>query len=298
MEHKSGFVNIVGKPNVGKSTLTNLLMGEKLAIVTHKPQTTRHRIMALINGDDFQIVLSDTPGIIHEPKYRMQTAMNEFALSTFEDGDLMLVIVVAGERFQDEPHFMTNLKKIETPKILVLNKTDLMTEEEIKSETAYWEETGVFESVKTISAISMENADDFLEEIKEYLPVHPPYFPKDELSDKTERFFVSEMIREQILLLYHQEIPYSTEVIVQEFKEHNEGENPLLVIRAEIYVNRKTQKGIVIGKGGQSIKELGIRSRKNIEIFFNTKVHLELFVKVKENWRDDERTLRHFGYNS
>ena len=144
----------------------------------------------------------------------------------------------------------------------------------------------------------MENANEFLEEIKEYLPEHPPYFPKDEMSDKTERFFVSEMIREQILLLYHQEIPYSTEVIVQEFKEHEDNDPPLLVIRAEIYVNRKTQKGIIIGKGGQSIKELGIRSRKNIELFFNTKVHLELFVKVKENWRDDERTLRHFGYNS
>lgn len=298
MEHKSGFVNIVGKPNVGKSTLTNLLMGEKLAIVTHKPQTTRHRIMALINGDDFQIVLSDTPGIIHEPKYKMQNAMNDFALSTFEDGDLMLIMVVSGERFEDEPHFMTNLKKIDTPKILILNKTDLMSEEEIKNETAFWESTGIFENIKSISAIGMENANEFLEEIKEYLPEHPPYFPKDEMSDKTERFFVSEMIREQILLLYHQEIPYSTEVIVQEFKEHEDNDPPLLVIRAEIYVNRKTQKGIIIGKGGQSIKELGIRSRKNIELFFNTKVHLELFVKVKENWRDDERTLRHFGYNS
>ncbi len=297
MTHKSGYVNIIGKPNVGKSTLTNILMGEKLNIVTPKAQTTRHRILALLNGEDFQIVISDTPGIIDSPKYKMQVTMNEYAFSTFEDADLMLVMVTEGERFEENPYFLENLKKIDAPKILILNKIDELSPEKIETEKDFWRKSEIFDTIKAISAKNMKEANDFIEEIKEYLPEHPPYFPKDQISDKTERFFVSEMIRENILLLYHQEIPYSAEVIVEEFKEDPDATPPILRIRAEIYVNRKTQKSILIGKGGASIKELGINSRKAIEAFFNIKVHLELFVKVKENWRDDERTLRHFGYN-
>lgn len=297
MVHKSGFVNIIGKPNVGKSTLTNLLMGEKMNIVTPKAQTTRHRIMAILNGEDFQIVISDTPGIINSPKYKMQETMNEYAFSTFEDADLMLIMVTEGERFNDTPYFLENLEKIDSPKLLLLNKTDQMSQDAIDEDVKFWAETGIFKQVKTISAINLKDAESFIEEIKGFLPEHPAYFPKDQISDKTERFFVSEMVREQILLLYHQEIPYSAEVIVEEFKEDLNANPPILRIRAEIYVNRKTQKSIIIGKGGSSIKELGINSRKAIEAFFNIKVHLELFVKVKENWRDDERTLRHFGYN-
>jgi GTPase len=297
MEHKSGFVNIIGKPNVGKSTATNLLLGEKLSIVTHKAQTTRHRILALINEENFQIVLSDTPGIISDPKYKMQESMNQFAFSTFEDADVMLLMVVKGERFEEQPFVLDNIQSMKGTKILLLNKADQLSETEIEEELAHWKSLEIFDSCLAISALEENTRTLLLEEILAHLPEHPNYFPKDQLSDKTERFFVSEMIREQILLLYHQEIPYSAEVVVEEFKEDEEAQPPIIRIRAEIYVNRKTQKSILIGKGGASIKALGIASREALEKFFNCKIYLELFVKVKENWRDDERTLRNFGYN-
>ncbi len=297
MEHKSGFVNIIGKPNVGKSTVTNLLLGEKLSIVTHKAQTTRHRILALINDEHFQIVLSDTPGIISDPKYKMQESMNQFAFSTFEDADVMLVMVVMGERFEEQSFVLDNINAMKGVKILLLNKSDQLTSEEIEHELGYWRSLAFFDNCLAISALDTETRILLLDEIIKYLPEHPAYFPKDQLSDKTERFFVSEMIREQILLLYHQEIPYSAEVVVEDFKEDEEAQPPIIRIRAEIYVNRKTQKSIIIGKGGASIKALGIASREALEKFFNCKIYLELFVRVKENWRDDERTLRNFGYN-
>jgi GTPase len=297
MEHKSGFVNIIGKPNVGKSTATNLLLGEKLSIVTHKAQTTRHRILALINEENFQIVLSDTPGIISDPKYKMQESMNQFAFSTFEDADVMLLMVVKGERFEEQPFVLDNIQSMKGTKILLLNKADQLSEAEIEEELTHWKKLEIFDSCLAISALEEDTRALLLEQILAHLPEHPNYFPKDQLSDKTERFFVSEMIREQILLLYHQEIPYSAEVVVEDFKEDEEAQPPIIRIRAEIYVNRKTQKSILIGKGGSSIKALGIASREALEKFFNCKIYLELFVKVKENWRDDERTLRNFGYN-
>ena len=295
MTHKSGFVNIIGKPNVGKSTLVNALVGEKMSIINSKPQTTRHRIFSILNEERFQIVFSDTPGLIQRPAYKMQDKMNRFAYSTFEDADIFLVVTDGGKPDEIPPKALLKLKGADVPKILVVNKADSLSESAIEQSIFEWEKEVSFIKTLVISALHKINTGLVLDIILKNLPVGPAYYPKDQLTDKPERFFISEIIRNQILNLYHQEIPYSAEVIVTSFTEA-EGKD-LIKIAAEIVVERKSQKPIIIGKGGKGIKQLGIESRKEIEAFLDRHVFLELFVKVKDNWRDDERFLREFGYN-
>ncbi len=295
--HRSGFVNIIGRPNVGKSTLMNALVGERMSIITSKPQTTRHRIIGIINDEDYQVVFSDTPGIIDAPAYQMQEAMNRFVETTFEDADIMMFVTEAGETYADGDPVLEKLRKVEAPLFLVLNKIDQVSEERVLQLIQEWNQRISFTETIPVSALHKANTDRLLEVILQYLPEGPAYYPKDQLTDRPERFFVSEIIREKILVLYHQEVPYSSEVIVTSFKEDetSKGE-PLVRIGADIYVARNTQKAIIIGKGGSAIKQLGIEARKDIEKFLEKKVYLELHVKVKDNWRDDERMLKHFGY--
>lgn len=296
--HKSGFVNIIGRPNVGKSTLMNTLIGERMSIITNKPQTTRHRIIGIVSDEDYQIVFSDTPGFITDPAYKMQEAMNSFVFSTFEDADIMIFVTDTQEKYEDDDQVIERLKKIDIPLFLVINKIDLLkTPAEVLALIASWNKRVKFTETIPISALERNNTDTLVQLIKDRLPEGPVYYPKDQLTDKSERFFVSEIVREKILELYKQEIPYSCEVIVDSFKETetNSGE-PMVKIRAEIYVARKTQKSILIGKQGTAIKRLGTEARKGIESFLDQKVFLELFVKVKEGWRDDDKSLKHFGY--
>lgn len=295
--HKSGFVNIIGRPNVGKSTLMNALMGERMSIITNKPQTTRHRIIGIMSGEDHQVVFSDTPGIIQDPSYKMHDMMNSFVKTTFEDGDLMLFVTEMHERYDNDDPILERLRKVQVPLFLVLNKTDLAKPEEILVKIKEWNERLNFTETIPIAALHKQNTETLFEVIMKYLPEGPVYYPKDQLTDRSERFFVSEIIREKILLLYQQEIPYYSEVVVNSFKEGTtrRGE-PLVRMDASIFVGRKTQKSIIIGKGGSAIKRLGIEARKDIETFLEKKVFLELHVKVKDNWRDDDRMLHHFGY--
>lgn len=295
--HKSGFVNIIGHPNVGKSTLMNALVGERMCIINNKPQTTRHRIIGILNEDDYQIVFSDTPGIIDKPSYQMQSAMNSYAMSTFEDADIMLLVIDCNDNKPLEEKLIAKLGGLKIPKYLVLNKIDLATEDEIETIKNEWTEKLEFAEIFKISALQKAGTEDLLNQIVQTLPEGQPYYPKDQLTDRPERFFVSEIIREKILEQYHQEIPYSTEVIIESFKEQESRSGLITHIFANIYVARKTQKSIIIGKGGTSIKNLGIAARKSIEEFLDKRVHLELYVRVKENWRNDERQLKHFGYH-
>lgn len=294
--HYSGFINIVGKPNVGKSTLMNALVGERMSIITHKPQTTRHRIMGILSGEDFQMVFSDTPGIIHNTNYKMQEIMNTYAFSTKEDADIFLYVTTPDEMHDAEAGIINFLNSIKVPKFLIVNKIDISSLESIANKLNLWKDLVNFDQYFTISALEKTGIPELYDHLRSNLPEGPAYFPKDQLSDKTERFFVSEIIREQILEIYKQEIPYSTEVVIQEFKESVKNDKPFVRIFAEIYVTRNSQKPIILGKGGSLIKKLGIESRKRIEQFLEKHVHLELFVKVKKDWRDDERTLKHFGY--
>lgn len=297
MQHRSGFVNIIGRPNVGKSTLMNALVGERMSIITRKPQTTRHRIIGLLSAEDYQIVFSDTPGIIEDPAYRMQQAMNQFVNTTFEDADIMLFVTEVGETYADDDPVMERLRQVDVPLFLVLNKIDTATDEQVLNLIQSWNERLPFKETIPIAALHKTNTDRLLEVIKRYLPEGPAYYPKDQLTDRPERFFVSEIIREKILLLYEQEVPYSCEVAIMAFQEDKTKRgDDLIRIGAEIYVARKTQKAIIIGKGGSAIKKLGMEARKDIEEFLQSKVFLELHVKVKDNWRDDERMLKHFGY--
>ena len=292
--HRSGFVNIIGRPNVGKSTLMNQLVGERMSIITHKPQTTRHRILGIVNSDDYQIIFSDTPGFINDPAYKMQEKMNRFVFGTFEDADVMLFVTEMEEVYEDDHPIIARLQKLDVPVLLVINKIDLSQPEAVQALIAQWQSRVEFAEVIPISAMLGAGTQRVVEAIVERLPEGPAYYPKDQLTDKSERFFVSEMIREKILTNYRQEIPYSVEVVVESFKE--DPDRDLVRIRAEIYVARKTQKSIMIGKGGSAIKQLGTEARKSIEEFLGKQVYLELFVKVKENWRDDERQLDNFGY--
>lgn len=295
--HKSGFVNIIGRPNVGKSTLMNALVGERMSIITHKPQTTRHRIFGILNGEDFQIVFSDTPGMIKDPAYKMQEAMNRFAHSTFEDADVMLFVIEPNERYAEDDPIIEQLRKIEKPLFLIINKVDLATPEQVNEATKLWEARLPNAIILPVSALQKAGTEGLLTKIKEHLPEGPAYFPSDQLTDRTERFFCSEIIREKILELYEQEVPYSCQVEIEDFKdtETMRGE-PLARISAIIYVARKTQKPILIGKDGASIKRLGTEARKAMEAFLDRRVFLELHVKVRENWRDDENMLKKFGY--
>ncbi|MCB0565745.1 MAG: GTPase Era [Lewinellaceae bacterium] len=295
--HKSGFVNIIGRPNVGKSTLMNAMVGERMSIITNKPQTTRHRIIGIMNGEDHQVVFSDTPGIIEDPAYRMQEVMNRFVNTTFEDADIMMFVTDVEERYADDDPVLEKLRNMEVPLFLVLNKVDLVSDGRLLQLIKEWSERVTFTEIIPISALHHNNTGRLLEVILKYLPEGPAYYPKDQLTDRPERFFISEIIREKILLLYHQEVPYSSEVIVTSFKEDETNKGEALVrIGADIYVARNTQKAIIIGKGGSAIKKLGTEARKDIEKFLEKKVFLELHVKVKDNWRDDDRMLKHFGY--
>lgn len=295
--HRSGFVNIIGKPNVGKSTLMNALVGERMSIITNKPQTTRHRIIGLLSGEDFQIVFSDTPGYVEDPAYKMHEAMNKFVNTTFEDADLMLFVTDVNEHYEEDDPIVQKLKHLEVPKFLVINKTDLAKPERIVALIQQWNEWIDFKETIPIAALHKSNTETLLNLILENLPEGPAYYPKDQLTDRPERFFISEIIREKILELYEQEVPYSTEVVIESFKEGTtkKGE-PLIRISGIIYVMRKTQKGIIIGKEGSAIKKLGTEARKSMEIFLESKVFLELHVKVRDNWRDNERELKSFGY--
>lgn len=296
MEHKSGYVNIIGNPNVGKSTLLNALIGEKLSIITNKPQTTRHRILAIINEEDYQVIFSDTPGIINDPHYKMQSAMNSFAYSAFEDADVLVYMTDTIQEKELSENLIQRLGNLDVPSILVINKIDISNIETVKSIMDWYAERHNFTHICAISAAEKEGVDGLLKILVDSLPEGPAYYPKDQFTDKSERFFVSEIIREKILLQYHQEIPYSCEVIVNSFKERDSRSGPMIHIMADIIVNRKTQKSIIIGKGGASIKQLGTDARKSIEEFLESKVFLELHVKVKEKWRDDDNTLKSYGY--
>jgi GTP-binding protein Era len=289
---RSGFVNIFGPPNAGKSTLLNALLGEQLAITSHKVQTTRHRILGILNDESYQIIFSDTPGII-EPKYKLHQKMMQQVKSALEDADVALLIA---DITQDPEHFrsIADGLKLRVPTLLILNKADLIKGEEIlnKRLAAYKEAFPQWDIV-ALSALKNDGVAILLPQVLKHLPEAPPYYPNDDISDRPTRFFVSEIIREQIYSLYQDEIPYHTAVIIQSFEE----KQTLDVIKAEIVVSRETQKMILLGKGGSGIKELGIRSRKKMEEFLQRKVHLELFIKVRPKWRDNEAYLREYGYD-
>ena len=297
MPYRSGFVNIIGRPNAGKSTLMNALVGERMSIITHKPQTTRHRIIGILTGEDFQIVFSDTPGYVKKPKYKMHESMNKFVEGTVEDADLMLFVFDLTEELEDDNPVIEVLKKTEAPVLLILNKKDLVAPQRAQDVAGWWKKRIKMAEVIEISALQKEDTSALLSKITEMLPEGEPYYPEDQLTDRPERFFVGEIIREKILILFGDEIPYSTEVVIESFQETqtNAGE-PLARIQANIYVMRDSQKAIILGKGGSAIKKLGSMARVEIERFLQSKVFLETTVKVRDNWRDDERSLHYFGY--
>ena len=289
--HRSGFVNILGNPNVGKSTLMNALVGERLSIITSKAQTTRHRILGIVNGEDFQIVYSDTPGILR-PNYRLQESMLKFVNTAFIDADVILYITDVVEKADKNAHFLERLKKAKVPVLVLINKIDLTTEEKLEELVKVWHDLLPKAEILPVSALEKVNLDLLFDKILSLLPEGPEYYPKDALTDKNERFFVSEIIREKIFLNYEKEIPYSAEVEIESFRE----EEKLTRISAVIYVNRNSQKGILIGHKGSALKKAGTEARKDIEGFLGKKVFLELFVKVKKDWRNEPSALRNFGY--
>lgn len=293
MTHRSGFVNIIGSPNVGKSTLMNALVGERLSIITSKVQTTRHRIMGIVNGEDFQIVYSDTPGIL-KPAYKLQSAMMKFVESALEDADVILYITDTIETPNKNEEFMNRLKQLGTPIILAINKVDLSEQDKVAALVAQWAEIMPEAKILPISALHKFNTEALIKMVSEQLPEGPEFFPKDTLTDKTLRFFASEIIREKILTAYKKEIPYSVEVDIEEYNE----EARIDRIRAIIYVDRESQKSIVIGHQGKMLKKVGTEARLDLEKFLGKKVFLELFVKVDPNWRNDDKKLKRFGYNS
>ena len=291
--HKSGFVNIVGNPNVGKSTLMNTLVGERISIITSKAQTTRHRIMGIVNGEDFQIVYSDTPGVL-KPNYKLQESMLGFSTSALKDADILLYVTDTVENGMKNSDFIEKVKKQHAPVLLIINKIDLTDQQKLEALVAQWKEILPNAEIIPVSAANKFNIDYVLKRIKDLLPECPPYFEKDALTDKPARFFVTEIIREKILTNYDREIPYAVEVVVEQFKESDD----LIRINAVINVERDTQKGIIIGKGGKMLKIVGTEARKDIEAFFGKKVFLELFVKVEKDWRNKEMKLKSFGYDA
>lgn len=291
-QHKSGFVNIVGNPNVGKSTLMNSLVGERISIITSKAQTTRHRIMGIVNTEDMQIVYSDTPGVL-SPKYKLQEAMLDFSKSALTDADLLLYVTDVVETPDKNIEFIERVARIDTPVILVINKVDLLkNQKELEIIADKWRQLLPKGEIIPISATIKFNVDYLLKRIKEHIPQSPPYFEKDALTDRPARFFVTEIIREKILLTYDKEIPYAVEVLVEQFKEDEKG----IHIMTVIYVERDSQKGIIIGKAGAALKKVGTAARKDIEQFFQKKVFLELYVKVEKDWRNKNNKLKNFGY--
>jgi GTP-binding protein Era len=290
--HKAGFVNIIGNPNVGKSTLMNAFVGEKLSIITSKAQTTRHRILGIVNGEDFQVVLSDTPGII-KPAYELQTSMMDFVKSAFEDADVLLYMVEIGEKELKDEAFFKKITNSKIPVLLLLNKIDISDQEQLEAQVQLWQEKVPNAELIPISALEGFNVKEVFDRIIELLPESPPFYPKDQLTDKPERFFVNECIREKILMHYKKEIPYAVEVDTEEFFEEEE----IIRMRSVIMVERNTQKGIIIGHKGSALKRVGVEARKDLEKFFGKQIHLELYVKVNKNWRSDQRQLKRFGYN-
>lgn len=289
--HRAGFVNIVGKPNAGKSTLLNQLMGEKLAIVTQKAQTTRHRIFGIYNEDDVQIVFSDTPGVL-DPKYGLQERMMDFVKDSLQDADVFLFIVDVTDQAAPSDFLIEKLNKIPVPVLLLLNKVDKSNQEALEKLVAEWHERIPKAEILPISALMAFNTEIILPKLKSMLPENPPYYDKDQYTDKSERFFVNETVREKILLNYEKEIPYSVEVVTEQFKE----KDGVILIDTVIYVERDTQKGILIGHKGDALKKVGTEARLDLEKFFGKKIHLNLFVKVKKDWRKNDRDLKNFGY--
>lgn len=293
MNHKAGFVNIVGNPNVGKSTLMNRLVGEKISIITSKSQTTRHRIKGIVNTDDYQIVFSDTPGVV-KPSYKMQEYMLEFSKSALIDADIILYVTDVVENIEKNIDFIEKVNRSETPVLLVINKIDLTTQDKLEALYEKWKSLIPRAEIFPISATENFNVDNLYKRIIELLPEGEPYFPKDDLTDLPARFFVNEIIREKILQNYDKEIPYSVEVEVEEFKEDDKRIN----IMAVIHVDRSSQKGIIIGHQGEALKKVGTEARLDIEAFFGKKVFLNLYVKVLKDWRNKENDLKNFGYTN
>jgi GTP-binding protein Era len=292
MTHKAGFVNIIGNPNVGKSTLMNAFIGERLSIITSKAQTTRHRILGIVNGDDFQVVLSDTPGII-KPAYELQSSMMNFVKSAFEDADILIYMVEIGEQELKDEAFFNKIIHSKIPVLLLLNKIDKSSQEQLEEQVSLWKEKVPNAELYPISALENFNVTEVFNRILELLPESPPYYPKDTLTDKPERFFVNETIREKILLHYDKEIPYAVEIETEEFIEDDD----IIRIKAVIMVERDTQKGIIIGHKGAALKKVGVEARADLEKFFGKQIHIEMFVKVNKNWRSNAYQLRRFGYD-
>jgi GTP-binding protein Era len=292
MNHKAGYVNIIGRPNVGKSTLMNAMVGEKLSIITSKAQTTRHRIHGILNTPEYQVIFSDTPGIL-DPRYKLQESMLKAARSGLVDADVLIYLAEIGETPDPEDPFLMKVAKAKVPVLLVINKIDLSNQEKLEACIEMWEKILPKAEKIPISALKKFNVNSIFNRILDLLPESPPYYPKDALTDKSERFFVGEMIREKILLYYKKEIPYAVEVEIESFKE----EEKLIRISALIYVERESQKGILIGNEGKAMKRVGKESRLDMESFFQKKVFLELRVKVKKDWRNNERFIKNFGYH-
>lgn len=289
--HKSGFVNIVGNPNVGKSTLMNLLMGERISIATFKAQTTRHRIMGIINTDDAQIVFSDTPGVL-KPNYKLQEEMLAFSVSALQDADVLLYVTDVIEKPDKNSDFLEKVKKMKVPVLVLINKIDLSNQKDLEALVQMWHESLPAAEIFPISAQAKFNVDNVVRRIKELLPESPPYFDKDQWTDKPARFFVTEIIREKILLYYDKEIPYAVEVVVESFKESDK----TIHIHAVIYVERDSQKGIIIGHKGIALKKVSSEARKTLERFFGKSIYLEIFVKVDKDWRSNTKRLEAYGY--
>ncbi len=287
---KSGFVNIIGRPNVGKSTLLNALMGEKLAITSSKAQTTRQRMFGILHNENYQVVFSDTPGAI-DPVYKLQEKMMRYVKTALEDADVILFMVALEDK-NEYPELIEMAQKSEVPVLFLINKTDQSKGSQSYDKAQYWKELYPDLEIVSISALEQIGTNELLQRILELLPQHPPYFPEDEVTDKSERFICSEIIREKVFLNYKQEIPYSSEVVVTRFKE----DEKIIHIDAEIFVERDSQKGIIIGKKAESIKKVGMEARKDMEAFFGKKIHLQTFVKVEKDWRKDDRKLARFGY--
>lgn len=293
MSHKAGYVNIIGNPNVGKSTLMNALVGERLSIITSKAQTTRHRILGIVNGEDYQILFNDTPGII-KPAYELQESMMEFVYTALEDADVLIYMVELGEKELKNEAFYKKIQQSDVPMLILINKIDLGNQEKLIEQIELWQEKFPTAEIFPISALESFGVQQVFNRIIELLPEAPAYYPKDALTDKTERFFVNETIREKILLHYKKEVPYSVEVETEAFKESED----IIRINSVIMVERDSQKGILIGHRGSALKRIGTEARKDLEVFFDKKVYLELFVKVNKDWRKDQNQLRRFGYKS
>ena len=293
MEHKSGFVNIIGNPNVGKSTLLNSMIGQDISIITNKAQTTRHRIKGILSDKNYQIVFSDTPGII-KPAYKLQESMMQYVKSAFQDADVILYVIEIGEHGLKDEEIFEKIKKLKIPLIILLNKIDLVSQDKVLLEIENWKRKFSKAIVLPISALNKFNINEIIDAIVEVLPISPPYYSKDDVTDKSERFFIEEIIREKILKHYKKEVPYSVEISVEEFFE----EEDIIRIRAIIYVLRESQKGILIGHKGLGLKRIGTEARKDIEKMLDKKVFLATPIKVKKDWRNDNNQLKKFGYGS